>query len=123
MIPSGTTRQVEFSITYSSTWSVVAKQGDAVEAADVTDATFLLKKRLSDTDAEAKVTKETADIALASGTATVTLLPADTKDLQGDYFASLRLYLTDGTVQDFESSDLPYISLTFTQGAVESVAA
>jgi hypothetical protein len=123
---AGTRRILQFNVTYSANWSVVLKQNSAVLAADVTAATFLLKNPRTQADASAAVTKTlSAGIAKANGVITVTLNPADTKDLEGTYYGTLRLYLADSGVVDFEDSsyaDIPYIQLSITQGAVEATS-
>jgi hypothetical protein len=124
--PAGTRRVMEFTTTYSQDWSVVVKRGTNILAADVSSASFLLKKRLTNTDADAALTKTlVSGIAVTSGKVTVTLNPADTDELEGPYFGTLRLYMADGGVVDWideDFNDTPYIVITFTQGSVEAVA-
>jgi hypothetical protein len=115
---SGTTLPIGFAVTYKST-------EDDVPEGDISDAVFMVKKRLSNDDEDALITKTLADgIAKADGTVTVTLDPEDTKDLQGAYYATLRIFLTSGAVLDWEDTDypnVPYFELHFRQGAVEAI--
>lgn len=126
IIPAGTDRDVEFITTYNSTWSVVLKRGTDVLAVEVASATMLLKKQLNLADDAAVVEKTTDDgIAVADGTLTATLTPEDTKDLNGKYFATLRIILTSGKVLDWQDSEydnIPYVVLNFMQGAVEATS-
>ena len=122
---SGTTRNIEFNVTYPSTWSVALKRSTAVLAAEISSARFLLKDELTSADASALVTKTTSSgISTANGIVTVTLSAADTKDLEGSYVGTLRLYLVGGGVYDFEDASylgIPYINLSFSQGSVEAI--
>lgn len=126
---AGTRLVMDFNpLKYAATpgWSVSEKAGTNVLAADVSSAKFCLKERLGTPDASAKVTKtNSSGITLSNGSAKVTLSPTDTKDLQGTYYGTLRLYLADGGVSDAEDTsylDVPYIEVDFSQGAVEAVS-
>lgn len=125
-VPAGTRRVIDFSTTYSQNWSVEAKRGENIDAEDVEGAVFMLKKQLAQADEDAAVTKMLdSGIVVTDGTVTVTVDAADTKDLQGKYYGTLRLYLTDDGVVDWQDADFddtPYIILNFTQGAVEAVS-
>lgn len=117
---AGTTLPIAFNVTYKST-------GEDVLAVDIESALFMLKRRLSDADTAAKLTKELTDgISAADGTVTVTLDPTDTKDLDGKHFGTLRLFLVSGAVLDWEDTTypgIPYIELNFRQGSVEAITA
>jgi hypothetical protein len=122
---AGTRRVIEFSVTYSSNWSVAVKRGTNVLSADITSARFLLKNNLTASDDSASVSKTTlSGITKIDGKVTVTLNPVDTKELEGSYFGTLRLYLADGGVVDFEDTsytDTPYLQISITQGSVEAI--
>jgi hypothetical protein len=122
---AGTRRVIEFNVTYSANWSVVLKRSTAVLSADISSARFLLKNSLTSTDESAAVTKTLASgISKADGKVTVTLNPADTQNLEGSYLGTLRLYLADGGVVDFEDTsyaDTPYLQISITQGSVEAI--
>ena len=122
----GETKNFRFNTTYSADWSVVDKQGDPIAADDITSATFLLKKKVSDADADAIITKTTDDgISKASGVVTATLDPEDTEDLEGTYVGTLRLFLASGSVQDvydIEYPDDPLITLIIKRGAVRATS-
>lgn len=127
-VPAGTTRNIEFAVTYPSTWSVALKRSTNVLAADISSARFLLKDEITSPDASAIVTKTTISgitIGASDGKVTVTLNPADTKELEGSYVGTLRLYLVGGSVVDFEDTTYPdiyYIQISITQGAVEATS-
>lgn len=125
-VPAGTRRYIQFSTTYSSDWSVAEKQGQNIEDAEVSSAKFMLKKRATEADDDAALTKTKVDgITVTSGKVTVLLNPNDTKDLDGDYIATLRLYLSDDAVVDWTDTsyeNTPYIQIEFVQGAVEAVS-
>jgi hypothetical protein len=125
-VPAGNRRVIEFTTTYSENWSVPLKRETGIMADDVSTVAFLLKRKMNNADEAADVEKTLGDgIAVTDGKVTVTLDATDTKDLQGKYFGTLRLHLTDGGVVDWideDFADTPYIMLDFTQGAVEAVA-
>jgi hypothetical protein len=129
---AGTRRVIEFNATYSESWSVASKRPSAhagvaqpILATDISSAKFLLKNSLTSSDESAAVTKTlSSGITKIDGKVTVTLNPADTKELEGSYLGTLRLYLTDGGVVDFEDTsytDTPYLQISITQGSVESI--
>ncbi|QDT46191.1 hypothetical protein Pan258_02080 [Symmachiella dynata] len=123
--PAGTTQNIAFNATYSADWSEVAKQSQDVAAADVSDAKFMLKKYVGEDDTDAVVTKTlSSGITKEDGKLTVTLAPSDTAGITGKYFASLRVFLTSGNVQDFEDTDftLPHIIVNITRGSVKAVS-
>ena len=124
-IPSGNTHLIEFNTTYSQQWSVQGKRGNNVLSGEVTAARFMLKKNISLPDNQSSITKNlNAGIAATDGKLTVTLDAADTKDLQGTYYATLRITIGTSVVdwRDSQYSDSPSIQVTFTQGAVESIS-
>lgn len=124
-MPAGTTMMLDFATTYDANWSVEENQGEPIVAEDVTGARFLLKRNLADGDDDAAVEKTLDDgITVSEGLARVALDPGDTKDLQGAYLGTLRLFLAGGAVVDWRDSafeKVPYIELDITQGAVEAV--
>lgn len=125
-VPSGNTRYIEFTVTYSADWSVVAKRSTSVIDSEISKVTFMLKPDPFTADASATVSKTspTADITIATGLVTVALTPANTQNLQGKYYASLRVFLTSGAVVDFEDSSYastPYIEVEFLQGSVGAI--
>jgi hypothetical protein len=124
-IPSGTTRKLEFQTTYASDWSDPDKAGEDILAADVDKSVVMLKRALGTADAAAKLTKTTASgVTVVDGKVTALLLPDDTKDLQGTYYATCRLFMKSGAVLDWQdAAGKPYVKLEFVQGAVEATAA
>jgi len=125
VFPASTDRILQFLTTYSADWSEVAKRGDDIEAAEVEEAEFLLKKRLLDDNDDAVVTKllsvGATDMTIASGEIRVILAPEDTAGLKGKYYGTLRITLTTGAVIDWEDVDyagVPYIVCNIAQGAV-----
>jgi hypothetical protein len=126
VIPAGTQRVIEFTTTYSQDWSDPAKRGQNIQASEVQSARFLLKKRLSDADADALITKTIGSgITVTTGKVSVTLQPDDSDDLEGQHYATLRIYLQGGIVVDWEDEkygDVPYIAVEFDPGAVNATS-
>ncbi len=121
-IAAGNSHYIDFNIVYSDTWHDEAKRGDPVEVEDIEALTFMIKRKLNLDDETAEVTKNIESIGtdVTTGKVRVFLHADDTADINGRFFASLRLYMSDDTVQDFLQNDLPYILVDIVQGAVES---
>lgn len=122
-IPAGTTRNIIFNTTYSSDWSVEAKQGNNIANAEVTSAQFILKREIETADEDAAYTE--ASPVVADGKVTVTITAADTKALEGRYYGTLRIILATGSIVDWEDTSyagVPYILVDLIQGAVEDIS-
>ena len=61
MIPAGNSRKLDFPLAYPADWSDAAKAGQPVDPAEVSAVLFKIKRRLSQTDATAEVTKTKDD--------------------------------------------------------------
>jgi hypothetical protein len=125
-VAAGTRKIIEFDVTYSQDWSVVAKRGTDVLASEVSSAKFMLKTDPSVADGSASLTQTLGSgITAADGTLTVTMSATDTKDLSGSYYGTLRIYFAGSVVSDWmdtEYDNTPYITVVATQGAVEAVS-
>ncbi len=122
-IPAGTTRNLVFNTTYSSDWSEEASQEEDVGSSAVSSAKFMLKREIETADANAAYTESNPTI--ADGSVTVTIAATDTATLEGRYYGTLRLYMVDGGVHDWEDTTypkVPYIYVDITQGAVKSTS-
>lgn len=70
-------------------------------AVDITGWTifFEVKKKITDTDADAVISKTVTDHTnAAAGLSAITLAAADTVDLAGDYFYDIQVKKGDGTI-------------------------